>query len=229
MRRERFLVSEETLGHARSALAASQDSAALAELPMAQFLYGFSLLLTQPTPEAHAELQRAERLARGVGDTGLQIRCLTYLTASSRLLGDLEKTKDYADSSRKLASSAGLREYVAAALANLAWLHLKSGRRDEAYALAREAMEMWGSLTLVFPFQWLALVPLLEMAVAREEFQEAAQYAAALLSPKQQVLWGSSTDALLRAQAAAAIDDAEGVRAAVTQALRYLRFASRQR
>jgi serine/threonine protein kinase len=222
MRRERFHISEETLSYAHSALGACQDASALAELPMSQFLYAFTLMLEEPTERAAAELRRAEQLARSAGDAGLLTRCLTYLTVCSRLLRRVEHTKAYAASSHKVATAAGLREYIAAALANRGWVLLQDEDRDAADSVVREALDTWAALTLVFPFQWLALVPALEIAVARDDLQAAAKHCEALLSAKQQLLPGAATDALGRAVDTWRKQDADGTRAALAQALRQL-------
>jgi len=221
LRRQRFLADEETLRFARTALSNAREASARSELPMAQFLHAFTLLLSEAT-NADGELQIAEQLARRTGDAGLLTRCLTYLTMSARSLRDIDETEARAERCLAVARSAGLREYIAAALANQAWVRLRRGCFDEASALAREALELWASLTLVFPFQSLALIPLLETSLATGHLQQAVACAEALLSQKQRVLRGAATDALSRALRANLAADLSTAQRELLHAVRYL-------
>jgi hypothetical protein len=202
-------------------LSNAREASARSELPMAQFLHAFTLLLSEAT-NADGELQIAEQLARRTGDAGLLTRCLTYLTMSARSLRDIDETEARAERCLAVARSAGLREYIAAALANQAWVRLRRGCFDEASSLAREALELWASLTLVFPFQSLALIPLLETSLATGHLQQAVACAEALLSQKQRVLRGAATDALSRALRANLAADLSTAQRELLHAVRYL-------
>jgi tetratricopeptide (TPR) repeat protein len=189
---------------------------------MAQFLHAFALLLGDSVAEAEAELLKAEVLARRTGDSGLLSRCLTYLTLSARRLGRVQEAKARADKSLEVAKSCNLREYIAAAQANQAWVLLKEGQVYAARSLAHEALDVWKNLALVFPFQALALVPLLQIELDRDDLDAAVRHAAALLSPKQQVLLGAASDALSRATRAFDVSDHAGVRRLLSRALAHL-------
>jgi hypothetical protein len=221
LRRQRFRADEATLRFARAALSNAREVDGNSELPMAQFLYAFTLLLSD-AQNADSELLIAEGLARRTGDAGLLTRCLTYLTMSARSLGQIDETEARAARCLGVARSAGLREYIAASLANQAWVRLRQGALDEASALAREALDLWASLTLVFPFQSLALSPLLEISLARGDMEQAVDCAKALLSPKQRILRGAATDDLTRAVRARDASEASTTRRALVQAMRYL-------
>ncbi len=222
LRRNRFLPDERILTHARAALLAARDPTAFVELPMAQFLHAFALLLGDSVAAAEPELQKAEILARRAGDSGLLSRCLTYLTVSARRLGRVQEAKARADSSLAVARTGNLREYIAAAQANQAWVLLREGQVYAARSLAQEALDVWASLALVFPFQALALVPLLQIDLDRDELDAAVRHAEALLSPKQQVLHGAATDALSRAMRAFAVRDRAAARRELSRALGHL-------
>jgi tetratricopeptide (TPR) repeat protein len=227
LRRSRFLPDEETLSHARAAVLAARDPTARGELPMAQFLYAFALLLGESVVAAEVELQSAEALARRAGDAGLLARCLTYLTVSARMRGRIDETRARAESTMTVASAGALREYIAASLANQAWVSLQEGAEDRAFALANEALAAWASLALVFPFQALALIPLLQITLDRGDLEGAMRHAEALLSPKQQILRGAATDALTRALDAWNSQDPSATHGELRNALRHLDAISR--
>lgn len=208
-RRDRFSLDEETVSYAGSALHASRALDAQSELPMAQFLYGFALLLARQPYDAHEELRHAERLARRAGDNSLLARCLTYLAVDARMRASLSETAQYTSEALYVSKANGFREYVAAALANQAWVQLRRGEREQAVSLARSALETWASLTLVFPFQWLALLPLLEIAVLERDVSKAMQVANSLLLPTQQRVPEHAMEALLAAMQPADVEKPE--------------------
>jgi len=222
LRRNRFLPDEATLANARAALHAARDRSAFAELPMAQFLHAFALLLGDSVAAADSELLNAEILARRAGDSGLLSRCLTYLTLSARRLGRVSETKLRAEASLVVATAGNLREYIAAAQANRAWVLLKNGQVYEARSLAQEALDVWAELALVFPFQAMALVPLIQVELDRDQLDAAVGHAQALLSPKQQVLRGAASDALTRAIRAFSARDHAATRRELSRALAHL-------
>ncbi|MGD0678381.1 MAG: protein kinase [Polyangiaceae bacterium] len=200
MRRDRYVIRDETLDLARSAVEACSEHGGLAELPMAQHILGFALLFASRLDAAHSELSRAEALARRCGDAGHLARVLTYLTAVARLRGRVVETEAHASEGERVARSANIREYVAAAIANKAWLAQRRGSPEDGEALAREALAIWADLELVFPFQSLALIPLLRAALARRDLHEAVSFARAIMAPSQQLPCREVADALKRAE-----------------------------
>jgi serine/threonine protein kinase len=221
LRRDRYVVREETLGFARSAAEACDGVANLSELPMARFNHGFALLLHNSLELAEVELQSAFALARHAGDAPQQARCLTYLTLAARMRGQIEATRAYAVRSAEAAAAAGMRDYVAAARSNLAWLALRDGDVDSAALLAREAVDIWKNLALAFPLQWMALLPLLNVEMRRGNLAEAVVCAESLLAPTQQDLPGTAADALGRAVRAWR-EGGDDVESALSLALRHL-------
>jgi serine/threonine protein kinase/tetratricopeptide (TPR) repeat protein len=91
-RRDRYVISEETVAHSRTALSASQESNNLVSLSMSQFLLGFSLLWRHELAEAEKQLQEALKLTERTGDVVLQSRCLTYLTVLYRNAASWKKS-----------------------------------------------------------------------------------------------------------------------------------------
>jgi serine/threonine protein kinase/tetratricopeptide (TPR) repeat protein len=198
-RRDRFVSSEETVNFARAAVAACPPSALLTEGPMAHFVLGFALLFRGAIPEAEQELSTSLRLARRAGDTALQARCWTYMCVASRMQGRVEEVVVRAAEIAACAASAGLREYTAAAVAQRAWLRANDGEHTDAARLAEEALAIWRSLPLVFPFRWMALIPLLHASLELGDLARAVQAADGLVDRSQQALPGPATDALRRA------------------------------
>src|SRR5262249_26583880 len=93
-----------------------------------------------------------------------------------------------AQKSLALAKEQGLREYAGAALGNLAWVAYKRRKYDEAERVGREALSCWKPLALVYPFEWLARLPLLALSLERDRLRQAVAQAGAVLAPRQQRL-----------------------------------------
>jgi eukaryotic-like serine/threonine-protein kinase len=222
LRRDRYVVSEETLGFGRAAVVACEGCGALAELPMARFNYGLALLLHNSLDLAQSELDAALGLAQQAGDTAQEARCLAYLTLTVRRQHDAEAATEYTAKSLIAAEAAGMRDYQALARANQAWLDLKNGDLQASVAHANDALETWNSLTLVFPLQWMALLPKLEVALQRCKLQDGVECARAMLQPTQQYLPGDASDALIRAGRRWAAEDPSGAEAALRAALEHL-------
>lgn len=222
MRRERYAISPETLSYARAAVSASDHPSSLAEAPMAQFVLGLSLLLANALSDADLELTRADALARRTGDAGHRSRCLTYLTVTARRRGDLTVVRALVEDSERVSHAAQLREYVAAALANRAWLALHDRRPLEAERLAQAALEIWRELALVYPFQQLALLPLMRLHVVHDELERALACADQIQGLEQQLVPAVVQQAFAAASAAWAAGRSEQTTAALTLALDHL-------
>lgn len=222
LRRDRYVVSEETLGFGRAAVVACEGCGALVELPMARFNYGFALLLHNSLAEAHKELETALALAQQAGDRSQEARCLSYLTLTLRRQRNVGAVVEYTQKSLAASAAAGMRDYQALACANQAWLALKEGDFRAVLEYAKEALDTWNSLALVFPLQWLALLPKLQVALQYGELQEAVDCAGSMLQPTQQYLPGDASDALIRAGKCWAVEDKPNTTAALQLAIDHL-------
>jgi serine/threonine protein kinase/tetratricopeptide (TPR) repeat protein len=222
LRRDRYVAREETVRLARSALAASKESGDPGQILADQFAVGFVLLFHQQLERAVVDLDVALTMAEEGGDLGRQARCLSYLSLAARMRGSLEETRALTARSAKIAAAAGMRDYAAAARANQAWLLLREGNADAAITVAREVRETWRQMALVFPFHWLAALPLLEATLQRGDLAEAISCSEEILEPSQQLLPGSASDALANAIRCWTRGDRAGAAAALTLALRYL-------
>jgi hypothetical protein len=151
------------------------------------------------------------------GDVTLQSRYLTYLTVIHRLSGSVEETRSAALRSLSAATAAGMVDYTGAARANLAWGAWRQGAA-EARGEALGALELWQQLSITYPFQWMALLPLLAMEV-EDDLESAEGRARALLEPKQQRLPEEITVALERGAEAFACGDAALSRAHLRSAV----------
>ncbi len=194
-RRDLYFSTEETVHFARTSLDACRQDGCLSDLPMAQFVYGFALLHQFRLRDADRELRSALALAERAGDAPLRARCLTYVTVAARMRGMAAETRDLVEQSSRVAPEASTKEYVAAAYANRAWLSRREGDLVGTDTLGRQALDMWRSLSALFPFQWLALIPLIEVGLQREDIAGCIELAEALLAPGQQCLPGAAADA----------------------------------
>lgn len=222
LRRDRYVATEETVRYARAALAASNESGDAAQLLADQFGMGFVLMFQHQIDEAAASLQAALAMAERGGDLGRQARCLAYLALTARMRRDLDAAAAFTDRGADVASRAGMRDYVAAARANRAWLALRRGDSRSALSLAQEALDIWKALSFAFPLQWIALIPLLDAALSTGDLRRAVACAEAVLDPSQQLLGGSASDALARAARCWASGDAGGATSALELGLNHL-------
>ena len=103
--------------------------------------------------------------------------------------------------SATIASKSGAPEYLATAQANHAWLALREHDTETAAREARAALVIWHGLSLVWPLQWLALLPLLQATLADGHVEEAAKCAASLLDATQQQLPSVTTASFINAVA----------------------------
>ncbi len=190
-RRDRFIVSEQTLAYSRAYLAAAQELGSLRSIAHARFVLGFNLLWQGKLEEAEHQMNTALEWAVRMGNATLQTQCLTYLTVVFRKLGQVGEATDYALRSLEAATSVQNPAYIGAAKANLAWAAWKNAELTEAWEKGRAAVEPWQPSETGFPFQWVALFPLISLALDRARTPDAVEYARGLLDPAQQALPGS--------------------------------------
>jgi tetratricopeptide (TPR) repeat protein len=188
LRRDRYVVSEETLALGQAALAINLASGTPSEIISAQFNLGFALLWYGDLDEAEKQLLTALSLAERTGDVWHYMPCLTYLTVTYRKQDQAEKVREYSSRSLTAATDAHRSIYIGAAKANLAWLAGREGNLTEAEALGQAALKSWRQLPPVYPFHWLTLWPLIGVALAQDQVSEAIDQARGLLELSQQRL-----------------------------------------
>ena len=186
--RDRFIVADQTLAYSRAYLESAQELGSLGMIAHARFVLGFNLLWRGKLDGAKEQLHSAlERTAR-MGDTVLQTQCLTYLTIIHRKSGQVEETMGYALRSLEAAAAVQNPEYIGAAKANLSWVAWRKAELTETQDKGKAALERWQQAEAAFPFRWLALYPLISVALVHEQIAEAVDYARGLLEPAQQAL-----------------------------------------
>lgn len=218
-RRDRYLVSEETMRYARGAVEACTEMGVFTDLP-APFTYAFALLLQGSIEPAVRELSSLHTFADKVGDTALKTRCLVYLALGARMRGLIEETRLYNERALAVALSLKMLEYEGAAYANEAWLAVRGGDVAQGAAAAQRALAIWKERA--FPFQWTALVPLLEASLTQDDLSTAIDCARSLLLPTQQSLPGLVADSLARGLRCWSAEDLTSTRAALARAVEQL-------
>jgi serine/threonine protein kinase/tetratricopeptide (TPR) repeat protein len=188
VRTERYRVSAVTVHHARLARDAGLESGDLVQAAVSRFGLGFAALCHGSLDEAEAELRLALDEARKVGDRPAQARALAYLMVVCRKRGDFDETVTLVRETREVAQLSGMKDYEGAAVANEGWSMLKRGDAEHAALCFEEALRTWRQPPAVYPFEWLALFPLLKMDLQRGDRGRCATDARALLHPNQERL-----------------------------------------
>jgi len=222
----RFVASPKAIRLARECLeAVRQDTRTFDEDwgPIAQSSLGVTLLLHHDLDAAEQEMHDALAIAGKSGDLMTQIRCLAYLAVVQRKRGLVDRTASLSQRALKLSEEEGVHEYAGAALGNLAWCALQQNDLTQAEDASRRAVALWGKLKLVYPFQWLARLPLCRVEVERGRLPSAIAEAEVVLSGAQQRLPRSIESAL--ASAVGAFKD--GRRDAANRAVRLALQAAR--
>ena len=187
--RNRHVATAEMVSLSKAALAAQQEAGNQAAMPAAYFHVGFVALWSGDPLGAMESLQIALHQAEQTDDVSLQARCLTYLTIAHRQCMQQEDTRRYAARSLQVATATHMPEYIAMAKANQAWLLWHAGDLVQAQELSRAALELWRQLPAGHasgPFQWLALWPLIALALHDGQISVAVDHVRALLDPGQQ-------------------------------------------
>jgi tetratricopeptide (TPR) repeat protein len=185
-RRERFVISEETLGHAQAALAASEEAGNLRLIAHTRFALGFAHLWHWDIEEAHGHLAAALELTERIGEGDWHIRCLAYLSVIHRMRREGERTRDLVSRCLAAATASEAVMYVGVARANLTWLAWRDGFAGEAQTEGQAALACWDRAPIAYAFCWLALWPLLAVALGQGGVDQALGYARALIDPSQQ-------------------------------------------
>ena len=187
LRRDRYHVTDETLEVARAAYAAAQE-AEPSPFWWAVFELGFVLLWHEDLDEATTVLRETLAEAERRGDVTTRSRALTYLMVAGRKRGDVEAVRKAIGPVIESARHASLPEYEAIAIANRAWVAWRSGEEEKAAADAQAALRLWEGLPVRYIFDWMALWPLVAIALASQHIEQAAEYTRKMLLPPQQLL-----------------------------------------
>ena len=187
VRRDRYHVTDETVEVARAADAAARE-AEPSPFWWAVFDLGFVLLWRGNLDEATVVLRESLAEADRRGDVTTRSRALTYLMVAGRKRGDVEGVRRAIGPVIEGAREASLPEYEAMAIAHRAWVAWRSGDDETAAADAQAALRLWEGLPVRYFFDWMALWPLVAIALASQHIEQAAEYARGMLPPPQQLL-----------------------------------------
>lgn len=188
LRKNRYVVSEKLLEGSQEALRLSSEYGNLRSKLDCQFELGFLHLWRRELDKAQTALSKVLDMAVLAKVLPIWVLSLTYLTITHRFRCELSEVANFADQAGKLAHEAHMPDYCAIALANLAWVAWRGADLPEAERLGQEALCIWRQSPLVYPFQWLALFPLIAVAHAQHLEEEVEHYLEALLEPTQQIL-----------------------------------------
>jgi len=182
-RRDRYTVTSELLEVSHKILSISEEIGDKQRLCDAHFELGFTNLWYGDLVQAEEHLQKSLTLSEQCSNLYSQTLCYTYLTIIYRKQRNFQRTQEYVNHSIRTATNRNLVTYLATARANMAWLALHSGNNDQAEALGKEALELWGQVPFVYPFQWTALWPLIAVMLEKEDYDQAVKYAQGLHIP----------------------------------------------
>jgi hypothetical protein len=179
----------DTLALARQNVVAAEATGSVRERMFARFELGFCQLWAGAIDDAAATLNEVLESARRIDDAAVITLSLTYLAFIARMRHDVPRTARLAEELLTQAANSSMRSYAAVARGHNAWCLLRDGDPGAAIDQAREAVRMWEEeLSVAYPLQWAARLPLLEALAAAGDAAGAAAQARAVLDAGQQPL-----------------------------------------
>jgi DNA-binding SARP family transcriptional activator/tetratricopeptide (TPR) repeat protein len=188
LRETRYRIDEESLANARAAVKAAEEGAGEHVMASALSSVGFQLLWHGDLTEAQEKLELALAIAERVGDPFRRAMCLCYLNLTALRRHDLDAVRSLAPRVIAAAEVARYPAYVAAGKATLAWVAWNDQRFENVVPLATEALDLWATIAVTYPFKWLCLWPLISVHLASGQLDDAVDASRQLLTPPQQRL-----------------------------------------
>ena len=195
----RFRPSQECVELAKRAVAASDETNNPAQAGHVNFVLGLIELCHGDFGGGVEQCGRALVMAEQTGDLVLQSRCLTYRAVAFRRLGDVARCRTDAEKTCELANKLGMVEYIAMAKANLAWVAWRQENYAEAEKIATKALDLWHGMDDPYGFDWMALWPLIAIALHRQDSSAAIGFARGLLAENQHPLPETLLNAIRKA------------------------------
>jgi tetratricopeptide (TPR) repeat protein len=183
----RHRVDNEILANAVVALAAAKESGGLLVIGGRVFELGWCLLFYGDLSGAEERLTEALGIAERMGETGLRMMSLCYLTVNALRRHDTGAVAYLAPQAIEAANAEDRPEYAAMGTASLAWLAWREGRIADVEPRAEEALESW-TTAVWHPFHWICLWPLIAVHLGRSRTAEAIDFSRQLLVAPQQRL-----------------------------------------
>ncbi|GLQ73075.1 TOMM system kinase/cyclase fusion protein [Vibrio penaeicida] len=190
LRTQRYVLDKNQLEIAQKGLEAAKLSGHDPLIANALFNRGFCLCHLQDIEPALVYLEEALKYAERLHDKVLQTRCYTYLAVAYRLMGNTQKTREFASHSLSLSQSASMHDYIAAALANLSWCSYREGDISLSNTYLGQCLNIWNTPSTQFPFLWLShlhaiAICLVDDSVANECSPDISMLATCLLNQHQ--------------------------------------------
>src|SRR5438067_1627081 len=179
-RRERFVVSDETLALALRGLELRQQDGDILSIGHSHFSTGLARICRFEPNEAKTQLQAALLAAERTGDLILLSRSLNYLVMVERVRQNANAAGRAVKRLLPLVTRERMTDYIGVARATLGWIAWCAGDKTTAGAEAKAALEVWAE-GVPYPFKWTALWPLIAIAIECKDVSAAAQYSQQLL------------------------------------------------
>jgi predicted ATPase/class 3 adenylate cyclase len=142
-RQSRYRIDGSILADVRRAVAESRQSVNIQDASFAAFLLGFCLLWQGDLAESRDWLEAALADAERSGQAVLRARCLCYLNVNSLRSHDVEGVRSMSPRALGAGEAAGFPEYVAAAMACMAWVAWKDGDHQKTGSLLESVVVAW--------------------------------------------------------------------------------------
>ncbi|KAA3658168.1 MAG: hypothetical protein DWQ04_25915, partial [Chloroflexi bacterium] len=187
-RRERYVLSPETIRHTQASLTAIEESGHIGQIAFARFALGMSHLWCGwhgNLDEAECHMQMAQSEAEEISDVVLQSRILTYLTLIYRRRRDIDKVRDYLPRAMAASQKANMQQYIAQTQGNMAWLAWVEGDLKKTQKMGQASLENCKSIPTIMPFWGMGLWPLIAANVQLGDIAAAVTHAQLLLDPRQ--------------------------------------------
>ena len=188
MRRDRYVISDETLADARAWLAITLEMGDRFWIEWSHYQLGWLHVLRGEFEEAEEYLLKGLTMVKQTRNLWVETYVLNWLAVLWRKRGQVQEARRYAEQGLMTAPLVHQLEQVALARANLAWVAWREGDVDEAQTLAQAALDSWQRSQFVHAFHWTARWPLLAMALEGDRLSETLEHARAMLDPRQQKL-----------------------------------------
>lgn len=188
VQQERYRPSALTLDLPRACLSAARETGDANEIAWAGFGLACVLMLRGSLEEAEVEMRAALALAEEHGNLPVSARCLAYLATILRLRGDVEAVRAIASLALEMSEAGHMPIYAGAACGHLAWVAHRDGRLEDVFREGEAALRLWDSPEYVYPFQWIARMPLMNACLEAGRHEEAAAHRRAMQAPSQQEL-----------------------------------------
>jgi DNA-binding SARP family transcriptional activator/tetratricopeptide (TPR) repeat protein len=188
MRQERFRPSAKAMRLYMMSFEASKMCGDENVITYTIFSLGFGLLWARQLAAAEEYLLLSKEMTGKTGNDFYLNIALTYLAVVYRQTGRLEQAEQAAREALSLAEKSSRPIYVGMGLANLAWACWRKGNGVGARELGEQALQVWASQPIPYPFQWAARLPLAADALERRDLLMAVDHTRALLDHVQLAL-----------------------------------------